>query len=116
MPLGARRVGKNRLIAVKTPFDMTLIKEGKCAFIDAKTFDRNVISYSMLTEHQVHMLHRIHMQGKSAGYLVWHREIDEIRFYNAKLLFDLKPLHSIDVKEGLFLGKISNFDLSLILT
>lgn len=117
IPLGARRVpmragGLRGLIAVKTPFDYVLVQNGKVCFIDCKTFDQSTISYSMLTTHQVLALNKVDDYGGRAGYLVWHRDVNKVCFYGAKLLFGLKKRQSLDISFGLELGYGESFVLS----
>lgn len=111
MPLGCRRVGKNRLIPISTPFDYTIIKDGVAAFLDCKSFTGSRVSHSMLTEHQVSSLYRIQEKGCRAGYIVWHRDINRVVFYSAEIMFKLRRGESLGPDDGLILGPCESFSI-----
>lgn len=119
MPDGCRTImtkfGVPALRRVHTPFDFMLIAEGMTCFIDAKTIESGNFSYSMLEQHQVHALLKIHDHNVSAGYLVWYRKKNEVIFYRASLLYHLKPNDSLNPESGINVGVGENFNLNLIL-
>lgn len=118
IPDGCKRVPSAskipRLIPVTTPFDFIFIYEGKSIFLDAKTFDKTSITYSMLTNHQVITLNKIRHYGAQAGYIVFHRDIDEIRFYDAEKLYRLRPRESLTIGDGIKIGTSESFNLTLL--
>lgn len=108
-----RRQGpKLILVPARSDFDYILIKDSDSVYIDCKSFDQSRITYSMLTFHQIVALERIKRYGPEAGYLVFHRDINEIVFYDGKLLGKLKPRESVSPDDGLRLGSIESFNLS----
>ena len=119
MPLGAKRAGK-RLIQIKTPFDFILLKqgdpEGTSIFIDCKSFNKNMISYSELTEHQVCSLSTIQRYGFSAGYLIWFRQENAVCFAKASDLRRIEPGKSMHGREMIYLGSIQEFYLGRLFT
>jgi len=72
------------------------------------------MSHSMMTPHQVNTLHQVHEKGAIAGYLVWCRDINQVIFYNAQLLFDLRPGKSLVPSEGFNLGPCERMQLDLL--
>jgi Recombination protein U len=115
IPLGCRRLGRNRLIPIISPFDYILVKHGVSAFIDCKTYDKESIAHSDLTTHQVNTLSQVQESGAIAGYLVWHRPINQVVFYEAKKLFELRPRQSLGIMEGKSIGPCEKINLDLLL-
>lgn len=116
IPDGCRRLpGRfQRIIPVTTPFDFVFISEGVSVFADAKSFDKSQISYSMLTSHQVTALNNITRYKAKAGYLVFHRDCDQVRFYSAEKLYILRPRESVKLTDGILLGASESFNLNLL--
>lgn len=114
-PLGAKpiRQGRGRpiLIPIKTYLDYVLIYNGRCVFIDCKSFDQENISYSMLTAHQVNELYDIQTYGVRTGYLVFHRKSDKVCFYDADKLRKLGPRESVHLTSATDLGSGESFSL-----
>ena len=115
MPLGMKRVGR-KCIPVKTPFDMTLLLNGKAVFVDCKSFELSRLTYSMLTPHQVMSLRQIEATNHIAGYLVFFRECDRIVFFSASSLTTLTHGSGLGPEHGLNLGTELDFKLSHLFT
>lgn len=111
MPLGCRRVGRNKLFQIKTPFDFVLVYNGVSIFLDCKSYDSDRISHSQLTEHQITSLHDLEEHGVFAGYLVWFREVNTVGFATASQLVSLEPGKSLSCLSCLSLGTIEHFNL-----
>lgn len=116
MPLGCKRIGKNKLIQIKTPFDFVLVHNGQSVFIDCKSFDSDRITHSQLTTHQVIALTRIEEKGCTAGYAIWLRKASCVAFVKASKLADLQPNESIKAEDMTLLGTIENFGLGRLFT
>lgn len=114
MPLAARRIGLKRLIQVKSPFDYVIMKNGRSAFIDCKTFNSVNITYSQLTTHQVEILARIQETNQVAGYVCWMRRSNMVYFIPGKTLAMLNPGQSLDLKNEKCLGSIEKMDLNAL--
>lgn len=120
MPLGAKRAGK-RLIQIKTPFDFQLLHKlselySVTVFIDCKSYNKNMISYSDLTDHQICSLATIERYGFTAGYLIWFRRENAVCFCRASMLRKLEPGKSIHGRDMIYLGTISEFYLGRLFT
>lgn len=114
-PLGARRVGKGRLIAVRTFYDYTITDYGgKAAFFDAKRSESNNFCHSQVTWHQVQKLYERHRRGHIAGYLVFFAGLDQVVFFTADKLDSLAPGKSLKPSDGKMLGSMVSFSLKLI--
>lgn len=114
MPLGARRIGREKLIQIKTNYDFCLIHNGVCVFIDAKSYDSDRFAYSSITPHQVHALTRLMRAGVQSGYVVWHRPSNCVVFYDALKLDLLQPGQSISPLNGVYLGTFENIALGTL--
>lgn len=87
IPDGCRRIGPQRLIQVKTPWDFVITYGGKSAFIDTKTHDDKCFRHSFIEKHQVEEMVKHVFQGGIGGYVIWLREIDSVFFMPAAALF-----------------------------
>jgi len=118
MPTGSRSIGhvgkRPTLIPVKTPFDFTVIKHGETAFFDAKSTDEKRFAHSKITKHQVEKLAEIESQGVAAGYVIHFRQSGLIVFMPASRLKAVKPRESLGRDDGLPLGTIDEFKLSIL--
>jgi hypothetical protein len=94
---------------VKTPFDFVISMQGRSAFIDCKTIESGNFTHSMITSHQVNSLMTMENAQNLAGYVVWYRDVDKIIFYQASVLKALKPKQSLDLNDGIFLGRAQTF-------
>lgn len=115
IPMGAKMVGPNKIIRVRTPFDFVFVKKGKAIFADAKSFNKKTITYSDLTHHQVQELMDMEDQDHKAGYIVHFRPAKQIVFFPASMLIALKSRTSYDHTEGFLMGNLDliNFDCLL---
>lgn len=98
-----------------TPFDFLLSHNGLTACIDCKTIDSGNFSHSMLTPHQVESLIKIYNSKVSAGYLIWYRDTDQIIYFGAIHLYQLKPRQSLNIEDGIMCGTSKSFSLKAVL-
>lgn len=112
-PPGCRTIPKRPfLIRVKNKFDFTIVKNYTAFFLDAKTFDKNTISASDLTEHQVDALERLEQEGFVAGYLVFFRKSDFITFFKASQLKQIFiSQESLRYDQGIVCGTLLDFKI-----
>lgn len=114
VPEGCVPGPRGSLKRVKSPFDWILGLWDRVAFIDTKTMAKPTIGFSDLTEHQVEQLFALSVHKQSAGYLVWHRDVNKIVFYPARMLVHLQKGKGYRWDQGILLGDASNFNLSKI--
>ena len=100
--------------SVRAPYDALLAFQGRTAAIDAKSFDKHTMHFSDLTEHQVIALEYLWQFGVPAGYVVWFRTINQVVFFGALMLKDMKAKDSLISEDGIILGDIDSMDLRLI--
>lgn len=104
IPLGCRRIGQNKIIPVKTPFDYVLIYEGQSVFLDCKSCDTNTFTYSQITRHQIDYLKKVWDHKCRSGYLVNFRKLNYIIFFDADKLSKLGPGDGLKPQDGQYLG------------
>lgn len=117
VPNGCKNVmirGRLTLIRIKSCFDFILTKNKQMIAFDAKsihvdTFARSRINYDQLKE-----LEKIHSQGFKAGYLIYFRKAQKIRFVCVTELLKLKPRESVGIESGIDLGTSSSLNFSLL--
>lgn len=114
MPLGCKRVGKRKLVQIKTPFDFCLVKNGVAIFIDCKFFqDKKSIAYSDMTPHQVESLFELEKYGKAtSGYLIYFESIDLVCFAKSSDLKAVKRRDSLRIEKMTQLGALETFKLA----
>lgn len=104
IPDGCRRLGKNKLISVKSPFDRILARKGKAAFVDYKHTKNAKFSYSMINREQVNTLIGLECEGQIAGFLVYFEVHNRIIFFRASLMFNMTPGSSLHHMQGIDCG------------
>lgn len=114
IPMGAKMLNAHKLIRVQTPFDFVFVKRGKALFADAKSFQKPTISFSDLTHHQIENLFHVEQHGFKAGYIVNFRKLDQIRFYPASMLLELKQRSSYGHEDGFLMGSVQNISLDCL--
>lgn len=117
IPDGCRQLGLKKIVRVRSPLDYVLVKDGRTVFVDAKTVDSEVMSYSFLhnsksTTHQLELMRRVSLEKVRAGLLVWFREPNVVSYFDAQLLSVMTPKHSIKYDAGLILGRWEDFKLA----
>lgn len=110
-PPGCKTVGR-MIIRVKTPYDFILSFKGGFSLLDTKCHDNDHLIASRIEDHQLASLLMHEKQGVKAGYLIFFRKTNEIRFLSASSL-DLIKRGLKDVPSVL-LGTITDFDLRLL--
>lgn len=85
VPSGAKWVGRNRIIPIKSPFDFLAIKNGICIFFDAKRTSAKSLPSSMIKQHQQDHLQDCLDWGCAAGFVVHFEARKEIWFYSPDL-------------------------------
>ncbi len=103
IPTGCKVLAANKLIRVPTPFDFVLASpRGQVLFFDAKTLAKGRFRTSAKFGHQVDHLRNLAMIGHHAGFLVWFRDVNAVRWYNGLLDFSksLGPEEGIDLGTG----------------
>lgn len=106
IPSGCKWVAGGRAVAVPTPFDFIMSKNGTVVFFDAKTIDGGNFCYSSIDKQQLRSLLKHYNQSIKSGYLVWFRESDKVRFFDCKLLSQVKRGGSIKINEGEDFGSV----------
>lgn len=114
IPSGAKWVGPNRTIAVRTPFDFILAFDGKCAVFDAKLINADRFPKSQIKPHQLKSLCAFGAVGISSGYVINFVKTNRVEFFSWEKLAALKTRDSLKSGDGLLLGDQQRFDLSLI--
>lgn len=114
IPSGARWIGPNRVMPVKTPFDFIAAKNKKTIIFDAKCINKDSFSKSEIKLHQAMSLMRFESIGIVAGYLIYFVPVNRVCFYFASELLNLKSRQSLKSDNGIFLGGNDDFDLSLV--
>lgn len=112
IPDGCRTFGygiKTRMIRIKSPFDFLAAKDGKAIFFDCKTYQNNSIAYSQINENQIEKLLSLERQGHLAGYLIYFREHDDIRFFKASQLNEVKKRQGLLPEQGQHMGSLLTF-------
>jgi len=107
LPIGAKPIGRGKWIKQKTPFDYVMVHEGTAVFLDCKTLDKDHLTPSDMTPHQVQSLFAIWEHGGMAGYLVHFRPINKVVFFEADKLAGLQERTSLNVEDGEYLGTLS---------
>lgn len=112
IPSGCRWVSGVRAVAVPTDFDFIGWKNGRAIAFDAKSTNGNTFTKSMIKQHQAVKLYEIERDSNSmTGYLVWFKLKNEIVFFTASQLYNLKPRTSLKVTDGLRVGSAPTFDI-----
>lgn len=117
IPTGAkiRKFGGRLVpIPIKTPFDFILYLNGKSVTLDIKFIEGDHFNYSWITPHQVESLLKIQETKNEAGYLIFFEKINQVVFFPASQLSSLKPRQSLKPQEGILIGSILAFNLSLL--
>jgi penicillin-binding protein-related factor A (putative recombinase) len=104
IPLGAKQIGANKLIRVKTDFDFVFAKEGKAMFIDAKITKAKAYGCAAVTDHQINKLYDFEKQGFTAGYIICFSELKTTVFYRASQLRQLRDRSSLKPEDGVCIG------------
>lgn len=86
VPDGCRTLGARKLIRVKTPYDWVLTFEGQTALLDTKTFDIARLLPSKIESHQMKAMLEHELMGATAGYVIYFRPVEEVRFAPASVL------------------------------
>jgi penicillin-binding protein-related factor A (putative recombinase) len=105
VPDGAKHLGKDRIVRVKSPFDFVLTKKGKALFVDTKTTQGETYSYSSINQAQVEELLAIEKQDHTAGFIINFRQNGLFCFVKASELSEVCPGQSIRSKNLIDLGK-----------
>jgi penicillin-binding protein-related factor A (putative recombinase) len=123
-PQGARIVGKNKIVKIKTPCDWILTFNGVTALIDTKTTDATSFPFSKIKPHQVDEMLKHYIAGSVSGYVIWYRKTDDVIFVPSHILKSLiyikgtikivKGSLKLDHKSVILLGKSGTFRPELI--
>jgi hypothetical protein len=103
--------GRMKMIPVKTPFDFIIINDGKTAFVDTKSIINERVIYSFLTPHQVETLSDCEKKGIKAGYVIHFKTTNNVYFFKASQLQELKKRESLEQHEGEYLGPLYRMNL-----
>ena len=103
---GCKRIGANRFIAQRQPFDWIVFYEDKAIFCDTKTTLEGSYSLNMeKIDFQMRNFKIVVSHNHVAGYLVEFREAGEFRWYSYERLIEiLKERKSLKKEDGLLLG------------
>ena len=110
IPDGCKQVAAGRLIRVRTPFDFIVADHFQAAFLDTKTIDATSFGYSLIDQNQLNNLLKLHDKGHVAGYLIWFKPLDQVLFFNAGQLLEVRPGNGLFLPSGLLLGSVSDFN------
>jgi len=113
LPDGGRQVHR-KFIRVPVQFDFIFAKQGIVIFADAKTTIASGYAHSQITRHQVDELLRLEKAGTIAGYIINFETKNQVRFYSASQLDQLKRGESLNDQSGILLGSSTNIDLGQI--
>lgn len=115
MPDGCRTIRRGArpiMIRVPTPFDFILSKSGLgCAFLDTKTTQGSLFPMDKITPHQIQGLGLLSRQGHPAGYVIWFRSHDVVRWFDVYELTRPRTRRSLACNEGVSLGSLTRMDL-----
>lgn len=103
IPSGCIWIGKFAR-PTKTPFDYIAAKNKTVLIFDCKSVNSNSFSYSQIESHQLKSLASFQSCGINAGYIVWFRPENNIVFYSADILKNLRPRCSLKASDGIVLG------------
>lgn len=118
IPMGAKVVGKSKVVKLPSPFDFILQKMGESpVFFDAKTKNSDSMAYSDFfddgsTQRQLLTLLTATKFGTKSGFIIWFRKSDRIIFVDALKVGTMEPRSSIGTDDGTDLGSSSHFQLS----
>lgn len=115
IPDGCRQIRGPRgyqLLRVSTPFDYVLFYKDKSIVLDTKTTEGSTFTYSAIQSHQLTSLTKCAKHIHAAGYLVWHRDTDDVVFYSHRHLLRLRPRESLSAVDGFNLGPYNKMDLT----
>jgi hypothetical protein len=115
IPQGCRWIGQNKVIAVESPFDFLIIKDGKTICLDCKSYYRDRIQYSDLEPHQLQVLAGCEENGVPGGYLVCFRTSYQIVWFSSSKLLGLQPGHGLGIEDGTLLGSLLDYRIEKIL-
>jgi hypothetical protein len=107
--------GKLRLIPRKQPFDYFIFRNRLVASIDTKTVQGNTFTYTQCDQKQLEHLRDVAEQGIPSGLVIWFREVDCVVFFDVYQVLNLKSRSSLSYRDGLYLGKPTEFNIELIL-
>lgn len=110
IPDGAKQLGQNKIIRVKSPFDFVATSINKAFFCDTKTTIGETYPYSAINKDQVDKLLKIEQSGFISGFVIHFRQNDTYGFASAKQLSEVMPGQSIKSKETVSLGKELNIE------
>lgn len=118
-PSGCKRVWTPGGVLTKdvpTEFDFTFARNGVAIFADAKMVSRNFFSFAMIKQHQVLALREYEKQGFRSGYVVCFKDLNQVVFFSATQLMNLKPRQSLETMDGILLGNNQFVSLESIAT
>jgi hypothetical protein len=117
IPEGCKRVRRNLLLQVRTPFDFTFYDGPLFIFCDAKHTTAMVYRKSLIKPHQVHSLLKLEREtGHAAGYVIYFKPLNAVYFYKASALHELQANKSLKPEDGLLLGSRFDINLRLVFT
>jgi penicillin-binding protein-related factor A (putative recombinase) len=92
---------------------MILVYRGKAVFIDCKSVEDRAFTYSMLKSHQIDpMQTQIIDKGGMAGYLISFNATDQVYFFTATALLQVRPKEALSLESGILIGPRRAMDLT----
>lgn len=105
IPDGIKHTG-NGFMTVQSPCDWLLIKNGRCALVDTKTYDGKRMSANRVKPHQIKAMQSMTYHGANGGYVVWFREINLVVWFSCAILANLPEDSGVGPEDGIELGPI----------
>lgn len=100
-------------VRIPSPFDFVLMLKGRAFVFDAKSTSYNTFAKSQIDQKQLANLTYC-ASNSVAGYVVWFKELDRVRFFSSLELQMVKKQSSLSVSDGIGLGTGLKIDLSLV--
>lgn len=116
IPDSCKRIGRGKIVPIRSPFDFCFAKNGVVVFADAKTLEGPTFANSSCNRSQLAHLIALETAARCvAGYVVFHRSINRVIFYRASILWALRPGNGLRITDGIDLGSLHDLDLERVL-
>jgi penicillin-binding protein-related factor A (putative recombinase) len=114
--LSAKYIQGGRVLLEKSNLDFMIANQrGVVGFFDAKSFDGDSFKFSEISPHQLERAKLYNDYEIPAGFVVFFRELKKVFFYSGKAMITKGPNNSFSPEDGVLLGNLWQFNLSLIL-
>lgn len=98
-----------------TELDFTVVSGGRVGFFDTKECKQRRFAYSALNKKQVERSSNFNRNGVPSGFVVWFRTQNRVELITGARLASVTPRTGIACGDGIYLGKIEDFDVKAVL-